>query len=107
MEFDPQNCPVGVKNASDIKSTEDRLSLMIEHLTEKVTDLQKEVKDGFKKVDQRLDNFEKSLDSRIDSRIQADKEKHALGAWKWIFITLGGAIVISVVTSLIMRAASL
>lgn len=105
-EFDPVNCPVGIKNCAEIDKVKDRLDMAIERVEEKIHDMKQDLslrmEDGFsnvegkldvldnnvKALDGRLTTMDGTLDNRIDNRIDAKLElkkgKAAANAWRWL-----------------------
>lgn len=110
-DFNPKDCPVGIANDSKIDRVGDKLDMAIQRIEEKITDLKEDVSKGFSDVNGKLDNledrfnqFEETVDSRIDKRIKENTTNKVMTVLKWIIFTAGGSILITVLTKLILSA---
>jgi len=122
-EFDPVNCPVGIKNCAEIDKVKDKLDMAIERLEEKMMDMREDLtmrmNEGFSNLEDKLDTVDTTvkaldgrittmdgtLDARIDSRIEMNLEmkkgKAAASAWKWLITGFCIPIVIGVIVAVV------
>ena len=101
-------CPVGIRNEEHIARLQETTTLALNRLDEKLTELAKTINSGFESINSRMDKIEgnleileRSLPNKIDERLKQKKNTLAGDAWKWIFVTLGGAIILSVVPKMV------
>lgn len=117
MEFDPQNCPVGITNEKNVEKLGDKLDLMIQRLEEKMDDMREDIASLSHKIDKnssemdkRFDSLEKKFETEleevkkdiphtVDKKIEEYKNKQAGAVVGWIFTGLAGSILIALVTS--------
>lgn len=122
-EFDPINCPVGIKNCAEIDKVKDKLDMAIERLEEKIGDMKEDLttrmNEGFSNVEEKLDTLggqvnsldsrittmdgtlDARIDARIDTKLEIKKGKAAASAWKWILTGFCIPIAIAVITAVI------
>lgn len=113
-DFNPKDCPVGIANDNKIERVGDRLDMAIQRIEEKITDLKEDVNKGFSDMNNKLDNledrfnqFEETVDSKIDKRIKENTANKVMTVLKWIIFTAGGSILIAVLTRMILAALKL
>lgn len=120
-EFDSKNCPMGLVHEKEIEHTRNLLDMAIKRIEEKIETIKTDVNEGFAEVnnhfdsvDRRFDDLEKKvsqikndLPETIDSRIRQNNGAKALNFVKWVVITVGGSIVISILTKLALQIFSL
>lgn len=111
-------CPEGIKNEKAIENIKDKFTMAIERLEEKMTDIKSEMKVGFSdvnsqlssvdkrfdKLERRIDEMKEELPSTIDKRIKQNEGQRVSNLVKWIVITLGGSVTITVVTKLVLNS---
>ena len=116
-EFDSKNCPMGLVHEKEIEHTRNLLNMAIQRIEEKIETVTKDVNEGFAEVsthfdavDKRFDALEKKvsqlkedLRDTIDSRIKQNNGAKALNFIKWVVITVGGSIVITIMTKLALQ----
>lgn len=116
-EFDSKNCPVGLVHEKEIEHTRNILNMAIQRIEEKIETVTKDVNEGFAEVsthfdavDKRFDALEKKvsqlkedLPDTIDARIKQNNGAKALNFVKWVVITVGGSIAITVLTKLALQ----
>lgn len=131
-DFEPENCPVGIRNCSEIERVKDRLDMATERLEEKIVGLQEDLTqrtdsltdrmdEGFKHVsgqleklndtitsvkadtDKRIDEVEKSIDQKIEDKLEKKKGKAATDAWKWIFTGLFGSVFMKILYDVVAQ----
>ena len=116
-EFDSKNCPVGLVHEKEIEHTRNLLNMAIQRIEEKIETVTKDVNDGFAEVgthfetiDKRFDALEKKvsqikedLPKTIDDRIKQNNGAKALNFVKWVILTLGGSLVIAIMTKLSLQ----
>ena len=114
-------CPEGIKNEKAIENIKDRMEMAIERIEEKITDIKSQMKVGFSdvnsqlsavdkrfdKLERRIDEIKEELPVEIDRRIASYTGNRVLNVIKWIVITLGGSVTITLVTKLILNSLSL
>lgn len=114
-------CPEGIKNEKAIENIKDKFEMAIERIEEKITDIKSQMKVGFSDVnsqlsavDKRFDKLEKRIDEMkeelpltIDKRIESYNGSRVINVIKWIVITLGGSVTITLVTRLILQSLNL
>ena len=117
-EFDSKNCPMGLVHEKEIEHTRNLLNMAIQRIEGKIETVTKDVNEGFAEVsthfdavDKRFDALEKKvsqlkedLPDTIDSRIKQNNGAKALNFIKWVVITVGGSIVITIMTKLALQA---
>ena len=113
-DFNPKDCTVGIANDNKIDRVGDRLDMAIQRIEEKITDLKEDVSKGFSDVNGKLDNledrfnqFEETVDAKIDKRIKENTANKVMTVLKWLIITAGGSILIAVLTRMILAALKL
>ena len=112
-DFDPNSCPVGIRNQKDINHLGDRLDMAIERLTEKVEEVKEDVAilssnmdKKFEAVDQHFDNVNEKIDAIqkeipaiVNEEIEKKRGSSAALAWKWVLTGFLGSVIIAVITS--------
>lgn len=117
-DFDPKTCPVGIANEKSIDITRETLTLMIQHLNEKIDDMKEsltsQMNSGFENVNSKLDgleqrfnNLEDGLDEKIEEKISQKRDKVSAKFVGWIFGGMGAAVVIAVVTKWVLHLLNL
>lgn len=113
-DFNPKDCPVGIANENKIERVGDKLDMAIQRIEEKIADLKEDVTKGFSDVNGKLDNLEtrfntleESIPQQVDKRIKENTANKVMTVLKWLIITLGGSVTITVVTKLILSALKL
>lgn len=91
-----------IKNTQEIHHTKEMFTSMVQRLEEKVDDLKSDVQAGFASVNARLDLYEKGLSDKIDERIEANSKSRLFNLVKWIVVTVGGSVTISVIAHAII-----
>lgn len=116
-EFDSKNCPMGLVHEKEIEHTRNLLDMAIQRIEEKIETVTNDVNKGFAEVNNHFDSVDKRFDElerkvsqikqelpdTIDSRIRQNNGAKALNFVKWIVITVGGSIVISIMTKLALQ----
>lgn len=115
-DFNPKDCPIGIANEKNIENLGVRVDMAIERLTERVTEMKKDIAvlsenmdKKFESVDKRFDSMEekftqklekmsKSVPDVVNRELQNKKGNIALKILGWIFGSLGAAVTITVVT---------
>lgn len=117
MNQDCSQCAYYIENKKDIEATNEKFSLLIEAATDKIDMMIEnndknfnQLKEEVKAVDNRLSaihadlqnqmtEFKRKLPSEIDERIKSNAASKALNIVKWVFVSVGGSVVISIATS--------
>lgn len=88
--------------------------MAIQRIEEKIADLKEDVSKGFSDVNGKLDNledrfnqFEETVDAKIDRRIKENTANKVMTVLKWLIFTAGGSILIAVLTKMILAALKL
>lgn len=116
-EFDSKNCPMGLVHEKEIEHTRNLLNMAIQRIEEKIETVTKDVNEGFAEVSTHFDAIDKRFDAlerkvsqlkedlpdTIDSRIKQNNGAKALNFIKWVVITVGGSIVITIMTKLALQ----
>ncbi len=116
-EFDSKNCPMGLVHEKEIEHTRNLLNMAIQRIEEKIETVTKDVNEGFAEVSTHFDAVDKRFDAlerkvsqlkedlpdTIDSRIKQNNGAKALNFIKWVVITVGGSIVITIMTKLALQ----
>lgn len=110
-DFDPKNCPIGLIHENELKHSRDLLNMAIERIEERIETFKEGVDEHFAVMDKRFDHLEKQftqlkeeIPSVIDTRIKQNVGNKVLNMIKWIVFTLGGSLVITLVTKLVVQA---
>lgn len=113
-EFDPKNCPIGLLHENDLKHSRDLLNMAIERIEERIETFKEGVDEHFASVDKRFDALEKQvtqlkkdIPEMVDERIKDNNGMKALNIVKWVVFTVGGSILITLLTKLALQAFSL
>ena len=108
--LDYENCPIGIKNSSDIDHLEDKTDMMMAHITEKIEEINSMVRKGFTeiaskidKIGKRIDSIEEELPKKIDERIIYHEKDKGYKLAKWVGVSLIGGVIISSASSLLGR----
>lgn len=103
-------CPLGIKNEQEIIRTQETFKMALERMEEKLSDLKDNVAQGFEdvngrldKIEGRLNDYDASLGSEIDKRIHQDMSERVFSLVRWVVVTLGGTIAVTVIANLIMQ----
>lgn len=103
-------CPLGIKNEQEIIKTQETFKMALERVGEKLSNLKDDVAQGFEdvngrldKIEGRLNDYENNLGTEIDKRIHQDMSERAFSLIRWVVVSLGGTVVISVIANLIMQ----
>ena len=103
-------CPLGIKNEQEIIRTQETFKMALERMEEKLSDLKDDVTQGFNdingkldKIEVRLNNYEGSLGTEIDKRIHQGMSERVFSLVKWIVVSLGGTVAVTVVANLIIQ----
>lgn len=111
--FDPNSCPVGIGNQKDIVSLGDKVDMAIERLSEKVSEVKKDLASlsvnmdkKFDAVDERFDDTNEKIDELrekipdiVNDEIEKKRGNSASQAIKWLLTGVVGSIVIAIVTA--------
>ena len=114
-DFNPQDCPVGIANKSNIDRVGDRLDMAIQRIEEKITDLKDDVNRGFSDMNSKLDNLEsrfytyeagvpEQIETIVEKKIKENTANKVMTVIKWLIFTAGGSILITVITKMILAA---
>ena len=117
-EFDPNNCPIGLVHEKDIPHNREMFEMAIQRIEDHIATVKQDVNEGFanvnehfESVDKRFDILEKKLNkveedlpSTIDERINSNTGAKALNILKWVIVSLGGSITITIITRLILNS---
>lgn len=117
-DFNPQDCPVGIANKSNIDRVGDRLDMAIQRIEEKITDLKDDVNRGFSDMNSKLDNLEsrfntyeagvpEQIETIVEKKIKENTANKVMTVIKWLIFTAGGSILITVITKMILAALKL
>ena len=126
-----ENCPVGIKNSSDIKHLSEtfdlRLDAMVERIEEKIDNMNDKIQLEFnqmntkidavntkveslnknvKVLDEKLegvDNLEKYIEQKIEAKIESSTKDKVFNFVKWIVVSLIGSGVIAMFTTLVVK----
>jgi hypothetical protein len=113
-EFDPKNCPIGLLHEHELKHTRDLLNMAIERIEERIETFKEGVDEHFASVDKRFDALEKQvariksdIPEIVDNRIKDNNGMKALSIVKWVLFTVGGSILITLLTKLALQTFNL
>lgn len=98
-------CPIGRRNEQEIAHLEDRFSMAIERLEEKMDDIKTSIKSINNRLDsleQKIDNINEELPSKIDKQIENNQHIRVYALWKWLITVLCSSLAITIVTKLVL-----
>ena len=94
-----------VENKAMINALADKMDLVIKNMEKQLEDMHKSMDEQFNKLDKKIDGvsddlqkLRNDLPKTIDERIKDNTANKALNLVKWIVITAGGSIFISILT---------
>jgi predicted PurR-regulated permease PerM len=104
------DCSYGVQNQKEIEKTNERFTLMIDHITSSIASLGGTMNDKFDElntkinaIDEKLDSFKKELPEQIDSAVDNKMKASVFNLVKWIIISITGSGIAALVTRYILR----
>ena len=121
MNQECSQCAYYIENKKDIEATNERVSLMLNSIQDKIDNMSEnnernfeQLSDEIKSVDNRLTaihagienkitNMQRNLPSQIDERIKSNSLTNIFNVVKWIVVSLCGSVVIAMATSYFTR----
>lgn len=109
-EFNPNECPLGVKHEADLKHLEEKLEMSVQRLDEKLDDIKQDLSTGFAETNKAIqeiarrydelntrfiraeNSIDERIDKRCDARIEAHKKELIWKGWKKVLAWAGGIL---------------
>lgn len=121
MNQDCSQCSYYIENKKDIEATNERVSLMLDSIEQKIDNMAeinemnfRKVEENVSQVDNRLTvvhsdletkitNLNRNIPSMVDERIRNNTLSKAFNVMKWVVVSLGGSVLIAMTTAYFTR----
>ena len=121
MNQDCSQCSYYIENKKDIEATNERVSLMLDSIEQKIDNMAeinemnfRKVEENVSQVDNRLTvvhsdletkitNLNRNIPSMVDERIKNNTLTKAFNVMKWVVVSLGGSVLIAMATAYFTR----
>lgn len=118
-EFNPKDCPVGIKNEKNVETLGVRFDIMMQRLDEKMDEMKEDIASLSKKIDKnstdmdkrfdameekfesKLEEVKKSVPATVDKKIEDYKNKQSGKLVRWVVSGVFGGVFIALVTSIV------
>lgn len=104
MDYD-KNCPLGIANSKEIEKLQDKFAMVIENIEKNISNLGNTMEKKFNElnkkiddIDEKIENYNKSIPQKVDEIVENKLKIGVFNVVKWLSITAGGVIVVSIVT---------
>lgn len=119
-DVDFKNCPVGIKNGSDIQHLSEtvdiRLNALMTRIEEKIDNMNDKIHSEFTQLNNRLDKLDKkvtqldeklegvdNLETFIEDKISDNTKNKVFNFVKWVVVVLLGGTAVTVLGSLVLK----
>ena len=99
-----------IENKATIKALSDKMDIIIKNMEEHIEEMHKSMNEQFSKLDKKIDGVSEDLQQlrdelphTIDERIRSNTSNNIVNLVKWLVITVGGSVFITVMTRFVTQ----
>ena len=99
-----------IENKATINALADKMDIIIKNMEEHIEEMHKSMNEQFSKLDKKIDGVSEDLQqlrdelpNTIDERIRNNTSNNIVNLVKWLVITVGGSIFITVMTRFVIQ----
>lgn len=104
MDYE-KNCPIGISNSKEIEKLQDKFAMVIENIEKNISNLGNTMEKKFNElnkkiddIDEKIETYNKTIPQKVNEIVENKLKIGVFNVVKWISITAGGVIVVSIVT---------